>query len=82
MFATSLRLETRRSARRGRHVVSLLSGTAVQGSTNVSVPATILALGRLGIAPQAEVKSLEQRCKEHRQASGCDRHGKRTAGAA
>ena len=40
-----------------------------QGSTKVSVRATILALARLGIAPEAEVKSLEQRWTQYRQAS-------------
>ena len=50
-----------------------------QGSTKVSVRATILALARLGIAPEAEVKSLEQRWTRYRQASAGGLHGKRTA---
>ena len=51
----------------------------VQGATSVSVRATILALARFGIAPEAEVKSLEKRWKQYRHATGCDLHGKPTA---
>jgi hypothetical protein len=50
-----------------------------QGSPSVSVRVTILALARFGIAPEAEVKSLEKRWKKYRQASGCDLHGKPSA---
>lgn len=45
----------------------------------MSVRATILALARFGIAPEAEVKSLEERWKQYRQATACDLHGKPTA---
>jgi hypothetical protein len=48
----------------------------VQGAGSVSVRATILALGRLGIAPEAEVRLLEKGWKKYRSATGCDRHGK------
>jgi hypothetical protein len=51
-------------------------GPMVQGAANVSVRATILALGRFGIAPEAEVKLLEKRWKKYRESTGCDRHGK------
>jgi uncharacterized Ntn-hydrolase superfamily protein len=48
-----------------------------QGSANVSVHATILALSRFGIAPEDEAKALEKRWKnKYRQAGGCDLHGK------
>jgi len=51
-------------------------GPMVEGAANVSVRATILALGRFGIAPEAEVKLLEKRWKKYRKSAGCDRHGK------
>jgi len=38
-------------------------GPMVQGAASVSVRATIVALGRFGIAPEAEVKLLEKRWK-------------------
>ena len=47
-----------------------------QGSANVSVRATILALSRFGIAPEDDAKALEKRWNKYRQASGCDLHGK------
>jgi len=47
-----------------------------QGSANVSVRATILALSRFGIAPEDDVKVLERRWNTSRQATGCDLHGK------
>jgi hypothetical protein len=47
-----------------------------QGSANVSVRATILALSRFGIAPEDYVKVLEKRWNKYRQANGCDLHGK------
>jgi len=40
------------------------------------VRATILALARFGMAPEAEVKALEKRWKKYRQATGCDLDGK------
>lgn len=48
----------------------------VQGAASVSVRAAILALGRFGIAPEAEVKLLEKRWKKYRESTGCDRRGK------
>jgi hypothetical protein len=48
----------------------------VQSAASVSVRATILALGRFGIAAEAEVKLLEKRWKKYRESTGCDRHGK------
>ena len=51
-------------------------GPMVQRAGSVSVRATILALGRFGIAPEAEVKLLEKRWKKYRESTGCDRHGK------
>ena len=51
-------------------------GPMVQGAGSVSVRATILALGRFGIAPEAEVQLLEKRWKKYRDSTGCDRHGK------
>lgn len=48
----------------------------VQGSSNVSVRAAILALARFGIASEAEVTALEKRWKKYRQATGCDLDGK------
>ena len=50
-------------------------GTMVQGSASVSVRATILALGRFAIAPEAEVKLLEKRWNKYRAATGCDLYG-------
>ena len=47
-----------------------------QGSASVSVRATILALARFGIAPEAEVKALERGWKKYRQATNCDLDGK------
>ena len=47
-----------------------------QGSANVSVRATILALSRFGIAPEDDAKALEKRWNRYRQASGRDLHGK------
>ena len=47
----------------------------VQGSSSVSVRATILALARFGITSEAEVKALERRWKKYRQAKGCDWDG-------
>ncbi len=51
----------------------------IQSWSRVSVRATILALARFGIAPEAEVRALEKRWKQYRQATGCDLHGKPTA---
>jgi hypothetical protein len=51
-------------------------GPMVQGAASVSVRATILALGRFVIAPEAEVKLLEKRWKKYRESTGYDRHGK------
>ena len=51
-------------------------GSMVQGPASVSVRATILALGRFGIAPEADVKLLEKRWNKYRKATGCDLHGK------
>jgi hypothetical protein len=48
----------------------------VQGAASVSVRATILALGRFGIAPEAEVTLLEKRWNKYRLATGCDLQGK------
>ena len=54
-------------------------GPMVQGAASVSVRATILALGRFGIAPEAEVKLLEKHWKKYRESAGCDRHGKQNS---
>ena len=51
----------------------------VQGSSSVSVRATILALARFGIASEAEAKELEKGWKKYRQATGCDPDGKPSA---
>ncbi|HYT58201.1 MAG TPA: hypothetical protein VEQ38_26150 [Verrucomicrobiae bacterium] len=53
-------------------------GPMVQGAASVSVRATILALGRFGIAPEAEVKLLEKRWKKYRESTGCDVMGNST----
>lgn len=47
-----------------------------QAPPSVSVRALILALGRFGIAPQTEAKSLEKRWAKHRKENGLDRDGK------
>jgi hypothetical protein len=57
-------------------LISKKTGQMVQSAGSVSVRATILALGRFGIAPEAEVKLLEKRWKKYRESTGCDRHGK------
>ena len=51
-------------------------GPMVQGAASVSVRATILALGRFGVAPEGDVKLLEKRWNRYRQSTGCDLHGK------
>ena len=43
---------------------------------DVSVQATIIALGRFGIASAEEVKASEKRWAAHRKAHGLDVHGK------
>ena len=40
----------------------------------------LLALGRFGIAPQTQVKSLEKRWAKHRKQNGLDRNGKPSEG--
>ncbi len=47
-----------------------------QAPPSVSVRALIFALGRFGIAPQAEVKSLEKRWAKHRKENSLDRNGR------
>ena len=47
-----------------------------QAPPSVSVRALILALGRFGIVPPAEVKSLEKRWATHRKENDLDRNGK------
>src|SRR3989337_2923057 len=47
-----------------------------QAPPSVSVRALILALGRFGIAPQTEVKSLEKRRAKQQKENGLDRNGK------
>ena len=47
-----------------------------QAEPSVSVRAVIFALGRFGVAPPAEVKSLQKRWAKHRKQNGLDRHGK------
>ncbi|MFI5395566.1 MAG: hypothetical protein ACHQ9S_08535 [Candidatus Binatia bacterium] len=51
----------------------------LQGSSNVSVRAAILALARFGVASEADVAALEKRWKKYRQATGCDLDGKPSA---
>ena len=51
---------------------------AQQAPPSVSVRALIFALGRFGIAPQAEAKSLEKRWAKHRKENGLDRNGRPT----
>ena len=51
-------------------------GPKVQGARSVSVRATILALGRFSIVPEAEVKLLEKRWNKHQKSARCDLHGK------
>ncbi len=41
----------------------------------VSVRAAILALGRFGLAPEAEVKALNKAWAKHRKANGLDLYG-------
>jgi len=48
----------------------------VQGAASVSVRATILALGRFGLASEPEVNLLEKRWKKYQQTTGRDAHGK------
>lgn len=48
----------------------------LQAPPSVSVRALIFALGRFGIAPQAEVKSLEKRWAKHRKENSLDRNGR------
>lgn len=48
----------------------------VQGSSSVSVRATISALTRFGLASEGEVKALEKGWKQYRQVTGCDLDGK------
>lgn len=43
---------------------------------DVTVRATIIALGRFGIAPAEDVKGLEKRWTAHRKANGLNLHGK------
>ncbi|MGH7774965.1 MAG: hypothetical protein ACREQA_22285 [Candidatus Binatia bacterium] len=47
-----------------------------QAPPSVSVRAVIFALGRFGIVPQVEVKSLEKRWAKHRKENGLDRNGR------
>jgi len=47
-----------------------------QAEPTVSVRAIIFALGRFGIVPPAEVKSLEKRWAKHRKENNLDRNGK------
>ena len=47
-----------------------------QAPPRVSVRALILALGRFGIVPQMEVKSLEKRWAKHRKENRFDRNGR------
>jgi hypothetical protein len=47
-----------------------------QAAPSVSVRALILALGRFGIAPLAEGKSLEKRWAKHRKKNNLNRNGK------
>jgi hypothetical protein len=47
-----------------------------QAEPSVSVRAIIFALGRFGIVPPAEVKSLEKRWAKHRKENNLDRNGK------
>jgi hypothetical protein len=47
-----------------------------QAAPSVSVRALILALGRFGIAPLAEGKSLEKRWAKHRKQSNVNHNGK------
>lgn len=49
-----------------------------QAPPSVSVRAVIFALGRFGVAPPGEVKSLEKRWAKHRKENGLDRNGKLT----
>ncbi len=51
-----------------------------QAPPSVSIRALILALGRFGIAPQTQVKSLEKRWAKHRKQNGLDRNGKPSEG--
>ena len=51
-----------------------------QAPPSVSIRALILALGRFGIAPQTQVKSLETRWAKHRKQNGLDRNGKPSEG--
>ena len=51
-------------------------GSMLQSAPSVSVRATILALGRFDIAPEAEVRLLEKRWNKYRKSTGCDLHGK------
>ena len=44
----------------------------------VSVRAAILALGRFGIAPEDEVKSLERQWKKYQKEQTLDRYGKKS----
>jgi len=47
-----------------------------QAEPSVSVRAVIFALGRFGIVPQVEFKSLEKRWAKHRKENGLDRNGR------
>jgi hypothetical protein len=47
-----------------------------QAEPSVSVRAVIFALGRFGIVPQVEFKSLEKRWAKHRKEKGLDRNGR------
>ena len=47
-----------------------------QAPPSVSVRAVIFALGRFGIVPPVEVKSLEKRWAKHRKENGLDRNGR------
>ena len=47
-----------------------------QAEPTVSVRAVIFALGRFGIVPQVEFKSLEKRWAKYRKENGLDRNGR------
>ena len=46
---------------------------------DVSVRATIISIGRFGIAPAEQVKALEKRWAAHRKANGLDLNGKQAS---
>ncbi|MBW2740649.1 MAG: hypothetical protein JRE64_17810 [Deltaproteobacteria bacterium] len=58
-------------------VVLKLSKAILIEAPKVSARATILALRRFGIAPNAEVKTLEKRWKKYSKENDLDIYGKR-----